>query len=109
MAADRFPGNLPPLHYPTIMTSKFCSRLVIFCWVYGFLWFLILVILLLSYHFVGPNVIDDFLCDLGPLLALASACVPIPGTVLICGTMSPLLIFATFFYITGSYNLVLGL
>lgn len=107
MAYDRFLAICRPLHYPTIMTTKFCSSLVAFCWVYGFLWFLIPGILVTQLPFCGPNVIDDFLCDLGPLLALASAGVPIPGTVLICGTMSSLLIFATFFYITGSYTLVL--
>ncbi|XP_072479407.1 olfactory receptor 11G2-like [Notamacropus eugenii] len=107
MAYDRFLAICRPLHYPTIMTTKFCSNLVIFCWVYGFLWFLAPVVLVTQLPFCGPNVIDDFLCDLGPLLALASACVPIPGTVLICGSMSSLLIFATFFYIIGSYTLVL--
>ncbi|KFO22249.1 Olfactory receptor 11H6 [Fukomys damarensis] len=107
MAYDQFLAICRPLHYPTIMTTKFCYRLVIFCWVYGFLWFLIPVILITLLPFCGPNVIDDFLCDLGPLLALASACVPIPGTVLICGTMSSLLIFSTFFYIISSYTLVL--
>lgn len=107
MAYDRFLAICRPLHYPTVMTIKFCSSLVIFCWVYGFLWFLIPVILVTQLPFCGPNVIDDFLCDLGPLLDLASACVPIPGTVLMCGTMSSLLIFATFFYIIGSYTLVL--
>ncbi|XP_017203892.2 olfactory receptor 11H6 [Oryctolagus cuniculus] len=107
MAYDHFLAICRPLHYPTTMTIKFCRSLVLFCWVYGFLWFLIPVILVTQLPFCGPNVIDDFLCDLGPLLALASACVPVPGTVLICGTMSSLLIFATFFYIIGSYTLVL--
>ncbi|MBZ3873712.1 Olfactory receptor 11H6 [Sciurus carolinensis] len=107
MAYDPFLAICRPLYYPTIMTTKFCSSLVIFCWVYGFLWFLVPVIFVTQLPFCGPNVIDDFLCDLGPLLALASACVPIPGTVLLCGTMSSLLIFATFFYIIGSYTLVL--
>ncbi|XP_014395128.1 PREDICTED: olfactory receptor 11H6-like [Myotis brandtii] len=107
MAYDRFLAICRPLHYPTVMTIKFCSSLVIFCWVYGFLWFLIPVILVTQLPFCGLNVIDDFLCDLGPLLALASTCAPIPGTVLMCGTMSSLLIFATFFYIIGSYTLVL--
>nr|XP_003935872.2 olfactory receptor 11H6-like [Saimiri boliviensis boliviensis] len=107
MAYDRFLAICRPLHYSTVMTTKFCSSLIIFCWVYGFIWFLIPVIRLTQLPFCGPNVIDDFLCDLSPLLALASACVPIPGTVLICGTMSSLLIFATFFYIIGSYTLVL--
>ncbi|KAM9067886.1 olfactory receptor 11G2-like [Sarcophilus harrisii] len=107
MAYDRFLAICRPLYYPTIMTTKFCSNLVIFCWVYGFLWFLAPVVLVTQLPFCGPNVIDDFLCDLGPLLALASDCVPIPGTVLICGTMSSLLIFATFFYIIGSYTVVL--
>nr|XP_006991041.2 olfactory receptor 11H6-like [Peromyscus maniculatus bairdii] len=107
MAYDRFLAICRPLHYPTVMTTRFCGSLIIFCWVYGFLWFLIPVMLITQLPFCGPNVIDDFLCDLGPLLDLASACVPIPGTVLICGTMSSLLIFATFFYIIGSYTLVL--
>ncbi|XP_003935872.3 olfactory receptor 11H6-like [Saimiri boliviensis] len=107
MAYDRFLAICRPLHYSTVMTTKFCSSLIIFCWVYGFIWFLIPVIRITQLPFCGPNVIDDFLCDLSPLLALASACVPIPGTVLICGTMSSLLIFATFFYIIGSYTLVL--
>ncbi|XP_017723955.1 PREDICTED: olfactory receptor 11H6-like [Rhinopithecus bieti] len=107
MAYDRFLAICRPLHYPTVMTMKFCSSLIIICWVYGFLWFLLPVIRITQLPFCGPNVIDDFLCDLSPLLALASACVPIPGTVLICSTMSSLLIFATFFYIIGSYTLVL--
>ncbi|XP_021079434.1 olfactory receptor 11H6-like [Mesocricetus auratus] len=107
MAYDRFLAICRPLHYPTVMTIRFCGSLVIFCWVYGFLWFLIPVVFITQLPFCGPNVIDDFLCDLGPLLDLASVCVPIPGTVLICGTMSSLLIFATFFYIIGSYTLVL--
>lgn len=107
MAYDRFLAICCPLLYPTVMTTKFCCSLVSFCWMYGFLWFLIPVILITQLSFCGPNVIDDFLCDLGPLLALASACVPVPGTVLVCGTISSLLIFATFFYIIGSYTLVL--
>ncbi|KAL6032485.1 hypothetical protein STEG23_021763 [Scotinomys teguina] len=107
MAYDRFLAICHPLYYPTVMTTTFCGSLIIFCWVYGFLWFLIPVMLITQLPFCGPNVIDDFLCDLGPLLDLAAACVPIPGTVLICGTMSSLLIFATFFYIIGSYTLVL--
>ncbi|XP_004390077.2 olfactory receptor 11H6-like [Trichechus manatus latirostris] len=107
MAYDPFLAICHPLHYLTVMTTKFCSSLVIFCWVYGFLWFLIPVVLVTQLPFCDPNVIDGFLCDLGPLLDLASACIPIPGTVLICGTMSSLLIFATFFYISGSYTLVL--
>ena len=107
MAYDWFLAICHPLHYPMVMTIWFCGSLVIFCWVYGFLWFLIPVILITQLTFCGLNVIDDFLCDLGPLLALASACVSIPGTVLICGTISSLLIFSTFFYIMGSYTLVL--
>nr|XP_048291512.1 olfactory receptor 11H4-like [Myodes glareolus] len=107
MAYDRFLAICHPLHYPIVMTIRFCGSLVIFCWVYGFLWFLIPVILITQLPFCGPNVIDDFLCDLGPLLDLAAVCAPVPGTVLICGTMSSLLIFATFFYIIGSYTLVL--
>uniref|UniRef100_A0A6I8MXT6 Olfactory receptor n=1 Tax=Ornithorhynchus anatinus TaxID=9258 RepID=A0A6I8MXT6_ORNAN len=107
MAFDRFLAICRPLRYPSVMTKRSCAHLVISCWAGGFLWFLLPVYLVARLPFCGPNVIDHFLCDLGPLLALAAACSPIPGTVLICGLMSSLLIFATLLFILGSYALVL--
>ncbi|XP_049755131.1 olfactory receptor 11G2-like [Elephas maximus indicus] len=106
MAYEQFLAIFQPLHYLTVMTTKFCSSLVISCWVYGFLWFLIPVTLVTQLPFCGPKVTDGFLRDLNPLQDLASACAPIPGTVLTFSTMSCHLIFITFFYIIGSYTMV---
>ncbi|XP_074092353.1 olfactory receptor 11G2-like [Macrotis lagotis] len=105
MAFDRYLAICQPLHYSTIMTHSLCANLTFFCWMGGFLWLLIPVILVPQVPFCGPNIIDHFLCDLGPLLALS--CAPVPKTTLACGTISSLIIFITFFYILGSYTHVL--
>lgn len=48
----RTPGNLPPRAL-TVAATELCSRLDVFCWVYGFLWFLVPVVVLPSYHLVA--------------------------------------------------------
>ncbi|XP_053451500.1 olfactory receptor 11H6-like [Nycticebus coucang] len=105
MSFDRFLAICRPLHYPTIMTHHRCAQFVIFCWVGGFLSMLMPAVLMSQVPFCGPNIIDHFFCDLGPLLALS--CVPVPKTTLTCATASSLIIFITFLYILGSYTLVL--
>ncbi|XP_027717423.1 olfactory receptor 11H2-like [Vombatus ursinus] len=105
MAFDRYLAICRPLYYPTITTQRLYAKLVFFCWLGGFLSILLPVILLSQVPFCGPNVIDHFFCDLGPLLALS--CVPVPKTTLTCATVSSLIIFITFLYILGSYTHVL--
>ncbi|KAF7473646.1 Hypothetical predicted protein [Marmota monax] len=80
MSFDQFLAICRPLHYPTIMSNHLCVRLVIFCWLGGFLWLLTPVILISQVPFCGPNTIDHFLCDLAPLLALS--CAPVSGITL---------------------------
>ncbi|KAM9061247.1 olfactory receptor 11G2-like [Sarcophilus harrisii] len=105
MAFDRYLAICQPLHYSIIMTHNRCITLALFCWIGGFLWLLTPVILISQVPFCGPNIIDHFLCDLGPLLALS--CAPVPRTTLACGAISSLIIFITFLYILGSYFHVL--
>ncbi|XP_038597034.1 olfactory receptor 11H6-like [Tachyglossus aculeatus] len=105
MAFDRFLAICRPLHYPSIMTPQLCGLLVVTCWVGGFLCFVLPVYLLARLPFCGPNVIDHFLCDPGPLLALS--CTPAPGVELICAGLSTLLLLGTLIFILGSYALVL--
>uniref|UniRef100_A0A667GXS3 G-protein coupled receptors family 1 profile domain-containing protein n=1 Tax=Lynx canadensis TaxID=61383 RepID=A0A667GXS3_LYNCA len=103
MAFDRYLAICRPLHYPRIMTKQLYT--VVFCWVGGFLSILMPAVLMSQVPFCGPNIIDHFFCDLGPLLALS--CAPVPKTTLTCATVSSLIIFITFLYILGSYSLVL--
>ncbi|XP_023441594.3 olfactory receptor 11G2-like [Dasypus novemcinctus] len=105
MAFDRCLAICRPLHYQTIMTGRLCTNLVASCWVLGFLWFLIPIILISQMSFCGSRIIDHFLCDPGPLLALT--CTRVPAIELTSSTLSSLLLFIPFVFIMGSYALVL--
>ncbi|XP_004698914.1 olfactory receptor 11H6-like [Echinops telfairi] len=105
MAFDRYLAICHPLHYATIMTGQHCVNFVISCWVCGFLWYLAPVILISQLPFCGPNVIDHFVCDSGPLLTLS--CAPAPMSKLASYTLSSLIILLSFLSILISYALVL--
>ncbi|XP_006906998.1 olfactory receptor 11G2-like, partial [Pteropus alecto] len=89
----------------TIMTARLCTHLVVSCWVLGFLWFLIPIIIISQMSFCGSRIIDHFLCDPGPLLALT--CKKAPVVELVFSTLSPLPLIIPFLFIMGSYALVL--
>ncbi|XP_055292724.1 olfactory receptor 11H12-like [Moschus berezovskii] len=105
MAFDLYLAICRPLHYPNIMNGHLCTKLVLICWVCGFLWFLIPIVLISRMPFCGPNIIDHVVCDPGPLFALA--CVSAPKTQLLCYSLSSIVIFGNFLFILGSYSLVL--
>ncbi|XP_015275419.1 PREDICTED: olfactory receptor 11H6-like [Gekko japonicus] len=76
MALDRYLAICHPLRYPQIMSPNFCYVLVTASWVLGFLASIVPVTLISMMSYCGPNVIDHFLCDPGPIMALA--CPPLP-------------------------------
>ncbi|XP_004644075.2 olfactory receptor 11H6-like [Octodon degus] len=105
MAFDRYLAICRPLHYPTIMSNHLCLNSVVLCWVTAFLCYPVPIYFITQLPFCGPNTIDHFVCDPGPLLALS--CIPAPGIQLSCSLLSSLIIFITFFFILISYTLVL--
>nr|XP_004670213.1 olfactory receptor 11H6 [Jaculus jaculus] len=105
MAYDRYLAICRPLHYPSIMTGKFCVILICVCWVSGFLCYPVPIVLISQLSFCGSNIIDHFVCDPGPLFSLA--CDPAPSTELICYTFNSMIIFGPFLSILGSYAMVL--
>ncbi|XP_060030147.1 olfactory receptor 11H6-like isoform X1 [Erinaceus europaeus] len=105
MAFDRYLAICRPLHYPTLMSTRLCTHLVTLCWVTGFLCYPLPIYFITQLPFCGPNIIDHFVCDPGPILALS--CIPAPGIELSCSILSSLIIFITFFFIIWSYSLVL--
>ncbi|XP_027975261.1 olfactory receptor 11H6-like [Eumetopias jubatus] len=105
MAFDRYLAICQPLHYPIIMNNHLCMNLVALCWVTAFLCYPIPIYFITQLPFCGPNTIDHFVCDPGPLLALS--CIPAPGIELSCSILNSLIIFITFFFILGSYTVVL--
>ncbi|XP_049753975.1 olfactory receptor 11H6-like [Elephas maximus indicus] len=105
MAFDWYLAICRPLHYPTIMTNHLCMNLVAICWVTAFLCYPVPIYFITQLPFCGPNTIDHFVCDPSPLLTLS--CIPAPGIELSCSILSSFIIFITFFFIIGSYTLVL--
>ena len=105
MAFDRYLAICRPLLYPTLMTARLCTNLVVSCWVLGFLWFLIPIIIVSQMSFCGSRIIDHFLCDPSPLLALT--CKKAPVIELLFSTLSPVPVIILFTLIMGSYALVL--
>ncbi|XP_025031685.1 olfactory receptor 11H6-like [Python bivittatus] len=106
MALDRFLAICHPLHYPTIMSQKNCSKLVAGCWIAGFLGYAVPVTLISRLTFCGPNIIDHFLCDQGPLLALA--CPPLPKAPLIFQfSMNVLIILGNLVFVILSYGTII--
>nr|XP_008506976.1 PREDICTED: olfactory receptor 11G2-like [Equus przewalskii] len=105
MAFDRYLAICWPLHYPTLMTGRLCTNLVVSCWVLGFLWFLIPIIIASQMSFCGSRIIDHFLCDPGPLLSLT--CRKAPMVELVFSMLSPLPLIIPFLCIMCSYALVL--
>ncbi|XP_070261908.1 olfactory receptor 11G2 isoform X2 [Myotis yumanensis] len=105
MAFDRYLAICQPLHYPTIMTGRLCTDLVVSCWVLGFLWFLIPITVISQMSFCGSRIIDHFLCDPAPLLALT--CKKVPVVELVFSILSPLPLIIPFLFIVVSYALVL--
>ncbi|EGW02503.1 Olfactory receptor 11G2 [Cricetulus griseus] len=77
MAFDRYLAICRPLHYPSLMTGRLCNILVISCWVLGFLWFPVPIIIISQMSFCGSRIIDHFVCDPGPLMALSCSRTPL--------------------------------
>ncbi|XP_044127249.1 olfactory receptor 1-like [Bufo gargarizans] len=71
MAYDRHLAINKPLHYMVIMNRTLCIRLTILQWFIGLFNSLIVTLFTVFLDFCGPNEINHFFCDLGPLQSLA--------------------------------------
>ena len=71
MAFDRYIAICKPLQYTAIMSQHLCGVLVILAWVESCIHSSAQIFLALRLPFCGPNVIDQYFCDLQPLLKLA--------------------------------------
>ncbi|XP_015275424.1 PREDICTED: olfactory receptor 11H6-like [Gekko japonicus] len=106
MALDRYLAICHPLRYPQIMSPNSCYVLVTSCWLLGFLVYVIPVTLISSMTFCGPNVIDHFLCDPGPILSLA--CPPLANAPIILQTaMNVVVCLGNMFFVVLSYGAVI--
>ncbi|XP_030043741.1 olfactory receptor 11G2-like [Microcaecilia unicolor] len=71
MGYDRYLAICHPLRYNILMSNNKSWFFVASCWIVGFLWSLFPISLISRLPFCGPNKINHFLCDPGPLLELS--------------------------------------
>ncbi|XP_006037778.1 olfactory receptor 11H6-like [Alligator sinensis] len=105
MALDRYLAICHPLRYPNLMSQRTCLLLVAFCWVGGFFWFATPIIFISQLPFCGPNILDHYVCDPAPLLAVS--CVPAPQIERAFFAVTSTIIFSTVLFILTSYVMVL--
>ncbi|XP_024052996.1 olfactory receptor 6N1-like [Terrapene carolina triunguis] len=70
MSYDRYLAICKPLHYSTLMNTRFCLHLVAGSWLNGCLATTMLVLFMSQFIFCGPNEIDHFYCESLPLIIL---------------------------------------
>ncbi|XP_063158424.1 olfactory receptor 6M1-like [Candoia aspera] len=73
MSVDRYLAICNPLRYTAIMSDQVCLLMVLFCWFISFVCITIGVVSKSELPYCGPNVIDNFFCDAGPLTKLLCA------------------------------------
>ncbi|XP_003795687.1 olfactory receptor 4D2 [Otolemur garnettii] len=105
MAYDRYIAISRPLHYVTIMNTQLCVGLVVAAWVGGFIHSIVQLALMLPLPFCGPNILDNFYCDVPQVLRLA--CTDTSLLELLMISNSGMLDVIWFFVLLVSYSAIL--
>ncbi|XP_003358169.2 olfactory receptor 4D2-like [Sus scrofa] len=105
MAYDRLVAISRPLHYVTIMNTQLCVGLVVASWVGGFIHSISQMALMLPLPFCGPNVLDNFYCDIPQVLRLACTDTSLLEFLIICN--SGVLVLIWFLLLLISYSVIL--
>ena len=105
MAYDRYIAISRPLHYITIMNTRVCVGLVVAAWVGGFVHSIVQLVLMLPLPFCGPNILDNFYCDVPQMLRLACTDTSLLEFLMISN--SGMLVFIWFFLLLISYTVIL--
>ncbi|XP_007536198.1 olfactory receptor 4D1-like [Erinaceus europaeus] len=105
MAYDRYIAISRPLHYVTIMNTRLCVGLVLASWVGGFIHSIVQLALMLPLPFCGPNILDNFYCDIPQVLRLA--CTDTSLLELLMISNSGMLVLIWFIILLISYTVIL--
>nr|XP_020743792.1 olfactory receptor 5-like [Odocoileus virginianus texanus] len=94
MAYDRYVAICCPLHYPLLMRPQVCLGLAGTSWLGGLLVSVVKTACIASLSYCGPNILNQFFCDVSPLLNLSCTHVALTelvdflsAIVIFCGTL----------------------
>ncbi|XP_004747379.1 olfactory receptor 4D1-like [Mustela putorius furo] len=105
MAFDRYIAISRPLHYVIIMNTQLCVGLVVATWVGGFVHSIVQLALMLPLPFCGPNVLDNFYCNVPQVLRLA--CMDTSLLEFLMISNSGMLVLIWFLLLLISYTVIL--
>ncbi|NXI70984.1 OR5V1 protein, partial [Anseranas semipalmata] len=105
MAYDRYVAICHPLQYMNIVSMKLCARLAIGTWVVGFFNSLLHTSLIFTLFFCDSNEVDQYYCDIPPVLALS--CLPTYSRELVILTVAGVLGSSAFVVTLISYMYIL--
>ncbi|XP_077171566.1 olfactory receptor 4Q3-like [Paroedura picta] len=106
MAYDRYVAICHPLRYAVIMDRKRCVGLLLLCWAGGLLHSTIQMVAVAPLPFCGPNVLDNFYCDIPQMIPLV--CTETSGVELLMVVNSSLLTLPCFLALLVSYATILA-
>ncbi|XP_040197734.1 olfactory receptor 10A3-like [Rana temporaria] len=101
MSFDRYVAICKPLNYTVIMTFGLQLQIVTLCWSSGFTLSIVLFVFLYRLEFCGPDTINHFYCDVGPVLELS--CSDISSVKLVTSMLSTPLLLCPFVFIMATY------
>lgn len=105
MAYDCLVAISQPLHYVTIMNTQICVGLVVTNWVGGFIHSISQLTLMIPLPFCGPNVLNNFYCDVPQVLRLGSTGTSLLEFLIISN--SGVLVLIWFLLLLTSYSAIL--
>ncbi|XP_075134144.1 olfactory receptor 8B8-like [Leptodactylus fuscus] len=101
MAYDRYVAICNPLHYILIMNKRFCSYIVVGCCLLGLMNSMFHTLMTLRLTFCGDHHINNFLCDVLPMLE--AACSNIYSSQMLIRVDTVVLGVSTFSVVMNSY------
>ncbi|XP_016041504.2 olfactory receptor 6C6-like [Erinaceus europaeus] len=105
MSFDRYVAICKPLHYPVIMNSKVCYKLVFSSWAAGFLITFPPLVMGLKLEFCASKEIDHFICDTSPVLQIS--CTNTHFLELISFVSAVVTLVVTFLLVVLSYTYII--
>ncbi|ELW65915.1 Olfactory receptor 8J3 [Tupaia chinensis] len=108
MAYDRYVAICNPLMYMVVVSPRLCHLLVALTYLYGFSTAVVVSPCVFSMSYCSSNVINDFYCDIAPVLALSCSDIYMPETVVFISATTNLL-FSLIIVVVSYFNIVLSI